>query len=344
MTAKRRRTTEFGIIVPLDRMALAAPRALRNQNVSQSLRQYADECHLYLVGRRPKTCIEPHSVSIDDGLLTARFISRVNSEEAIVDCRWTRHNFKNDVHIDSPWPHNIVTILDADGGLVLRCNASLLLAQAMMYTKSDEQRLPVDAQFLDLAVEYVGKAYGEEGERGAFTRLQSHSTLQRILAELPGDMEAWILMLDSTTYTLLTSIVPISETGDKADQEDDEHIDRIFADPMVDSAIVDVVEGSLIRYFQPPYNIQLKQSFPQPTAKPLAEVYARDLNLVGATIDTRRLSLRLLSAAVRPSFRHEAVFTLHDENDRKNMLDFVDDIERLRSLRSQRDTASQEPT
>jgi len=216
---------------------------------------------------------------------------------------------------------------------VLRRNASVLLAQAVALLDSPSERLPVDIQFLDLEVEYVGKSFGKHGERSAFTRLQSHKTLQRMMAELPRDEELWIVLLDSNTYTILTSMVPQGRRGDAADKEDDARIENMFDSPLGDAAITDIIEGSLIKYFQPRYNVQLKESFPDRRAKPLAEVYARDLNLIGFELDTWDLSLRLGSPVAPFSFEHSATYPLHSEDERKSMLDFVDDIEAMRERR-----------
>lgn len=329
MTPRRKFTSEFGLIVPLDRTVLLEPKALRDSNVNPDLKNYAESCHLYLIGHRPMTCIMPEHTTVEGERITARFISRVNSEEAVVHVSWNHPGLKAGERVDSPWPHNVVRILDAEGRQLLRRNASILLSQAMALLPSVSERGPVDRQFLDLSVDYVGKSFGQAGERGAMTRLSSHSTLQRILTETPREMEIWILLLDSTTYTIVTTLVPVGKRGDAADREDDDRIKRAFDGPMGDAAITDILEGSLIKYFQPPYNVQLKSTFPEPTSKPLSEAYARDLNLIGFELDTSHLSVRLGSSSVPPSFDHAVTFPLHSESERKNMLDFIDDIEVL---------------
>ncbi|MFE3267856.1 hypothetical protein [Streptomyces sp. NPDC059215] len=330
----QRRITEFGMVAELTRSIMLEPRALRDESIPKELLEYANECHLYLIGHRPLTVVDPDSLSVDDDLITARFISYEQSEDAIVECFWRQPGLSGAVSIESDWPHNVLKIKDSSGRQIARGNASYFLAYAMAQTDSDMERLPVDSQFLDLMVDYVGKAYGAEGSRGAITRLQSHSTLQRILTELPRDMEAWIVLLNSDSQTLFTSIVPSGERGDAADLEDDQHLERALSGPLSEEMIVDFLEGSLIKYFQPPYNVQLKKTFPQASAKPLAELYARDLNLVGFELDTKHLSMRLRSTDVRPSFGHVVMYPLHDPEERKDMFDFVDDIEVLRARRA----------
>ncbi|MFJ6459639.1 hypothetical protein ACIQM0_00935 [Streptomyces sp. NPDC091387] len=331
----RRRITEFGVVAEITRSILLEPRALREENFDRDIIEYADKCHLYLIGHRPMTVIDPNSMKVADDVLEGRFISYENSEDAIVDCRWRQPHLSGGASVQSTWPHNIIRILDSNGKQISRGNASYFLQWAMAQSTSDTQRLPVDAQFLDLTVTYVGKAYGADGERGAIKRLQAHSTLQRVLAELPPDRECWIILLGSDRQTNYTSIVPSGEKGDAADLEDDQHLKQGTSSQLTEGILVDVLEGCLIKYFQPKYNVQLKKTFPHATAKPLAEVYSRDLNLVGFDLDVRHLGLRLRSEEVDPSFEHGAMYELHNPAIRKNMFDFVDDIEVLRKRRGE---------
>ncbi|MZG03526.1 hypothetical protein [Streptomyces sp. SID5614] len=305
--------------------------ALRDESIKKEIIDYANGCHLYLIGHRPMTVVDPDSLSVDGTYMTARFISYEKSDDAIIECFWKQPGVTGGVRVETDWPHNVLRVIDASGNQIARGNASLFLAYAMVNMDSDEGRLPVDAQFLDLQVDYVGKAYGSEGERGALTRLQSHKTFQRILAELPRDSEAWIILLNSDTQTLLTTIVPWGKPGDAADIADNKHIERALSGPLTDEMIVDFTEGCLIKYFQPRYNIQLKNTFPHPSSKPLGELYARDLNAVGFELDTRHLGVRLRSEVIDPSFHHGETYSLHSAEDRRDMFDFIDDIDLLRA-------------
>ncbi|MFF9673708.1 hypothetical protein ACF1GS_18745 [Streptomyces eurythermus] len=329
----KRHITEFGMIAVIDRSVMMEPKALRDESISKEILDYASGCHLYLIGHRPLTVVDPESLSVDGKHMTARFISYEQSEDAIVECFWRQPGVVGGVKVLSDWTYNVLRVVDASGAQVARGNASLFLTYAMALAKTDAQRLPVDAQFLDLQVDYVGKAYGSDGERGAVARLQNHKTFQRILAELPRDAEAWVILLNSDTQTLLTSIMPWATAGDSADIADNEHIERALSGPLRDEMVVDFTEGRLIKYFQPRYNVQLKNSFPHPASKPLMELYSRDLNAVGFELDTRHLGLRIRSETVAPSFYHGATYPLHSTEERRSMFDFLDDIDLLRAGR-----------
>lgn len=175
------------MIAVIDRSVMMEPKALRDESLFKDILDYASGCHLYLIGHRPLTVVDPDSLSVDGKHMTARFISYEQSEDAIVECFWEQPGVAGGVKVLSDWPYNVLRVVDASGAQVARGNASLFLTYAMALAKTDSQRQPVDAQFLDLQVDYVGKAYGSDGERGAITRLQNHKTFQRILAELPRD-------------------------------------------------------------------------------------------------------------------------------------------------------------
>ncbi|MFJ4748735.1 hypothetical protein [Streptomyces albogriseolus] len=327
----KRHITEFGMIAVIDRSVMMEPKALRDESLSEEILEYASGCHLYLIGHRPMTVVDPDSLSVDGDYMAARFISYEQSDDAIVECLWKQPGVAGGVEVISDWPYNVLRVVDASGRRVAKGNASLFLTYAVASAESDEQRLPVDAQFLDLQVDYVGKAYGSEGERGALARLQNHKTFQRILAELSRDAEAWVILLNSDTQTLLTSVMPWGTPGDAADLADSEHIERALSGPLTDEIIVDFTEGCLIKYFQPRYNIQLKNTFPRPTSKPLMELYSRDLNAVGFELDTRHLGVRLRSEVVAPSFYHTETYPLHSVEERRSMFDFLDDIDLLQA-------------
>ena len=322
LPSDRRGITEFGLIVSLDRNVLFDPLRLAGDLTAET-EQMLNRFPLYLLGTRPITTIVPGSIKFEAGRMSAEFQSGGTSAEAIVACTWPESRIKPDHRIDCPSPHNVLRVFEESGALLLRRNASSLLAEAMAYVESPERRMPFDLQFLDLGVQYIGKSYGREGSRGAFARLKSHRTFQRVLAELSVESEAWLMLLDSTTHDKITSTVPLSEVGERPDAL---HVDRVVRGLSEDEQLVDLVEGSLIRHFQPPYNVQLKKDFPVASAKSVSGPLAQHVNLVGVEIETERLGLRLFSKIVSPAFEHRPRFHLQSQAEREGMFDFADDV------------------
>jgi hypothetical protein len=86
----------------------------------------------------------------------------------------------------SEWPYEEYVILDeqenlAHGGVV-----------AMILNFLTD---PPDALLLH-EVLYVGQAFGSDGDRSAWDRLKSHSTLQRIYSETRPDKEIWLTLCE----------------------------------------------------------------------------------------------------------------------------------------------------
>src|SRR5262245_30853122 len=95
----KRHITEFGMIAIIDRTVMMEPRALRDQSVPRETLEYASGCHLYLIGHRPMTVVDPESLSVDGECMTARFISYEQSEDAIVECFWAQPGVSGGVKV-----------------------------------------------------------------------------------------------------------------------------------------------------------------------------------------------------------------------------------------------------
>jgi len=68
-----------------------------------------------------------------------------------------------------------------------------------------------------------------------------------------------------------------------------------------------------IRHFQPPSNEELKESFPLPNLKVLADCYDKDFSAFVSEICIDELPFRMISDAVPPFQYHTAKFDLHDD-------------------------------
>gem|GEM_PF-6209307 len=114
-------------------------------------------------------------------------------------------------------------------------------------------------EFQSLSVVYVGKSYGLDGSRTAVDRLsQGHEKLTRVLSEVNDyspSVEAYVLLMDchadfaqmwaeisrENVADVAKAAVALQSGASVADGED----------------VVDVIEGSLIRLFQPEFNERL---------------------------------------------------------------------------------------
>ena len=104
---------------------------------------------------------------------------------------------------------------------------------------------------------YVGQAKGRNGDRMAMDRLEDHSTLQKIYFEKSENypnQDIWLLLLSFDHGRFNGS--------------------RIYSkDDAVDEQAINIIEGALIKYFDPKYNHQLKNTFPNPNHQSYRSFY-----------------------------------------------------------------------
>ena len=183
---------------------------------------------------------------------------------------------------------------------------------------------PKIVRALKFEVLYVGQAFGESGERLAMDRLKEHSTLQRIYFEymrLHPNKEVWIL-LNSFKKQKIMSMA--QSQCSKAD--DDKHMQAIFEKEIPEDQLINIIEGTLIRYFQPEYNVQLKESFPCPRHSSYNECYKLDYNSVSVacTFDQSGGDFGFIIGTNASGYKrdHLISYTFHNETERKAMFDF----------------------
>jgi hypothetical protein len=142
-----------------------------NEIAGKDLLDRLDNCHLYLLGKRPRLSLVPGSVKVADAV-RFKVEYKLGGVTHRSDVRLARSLFAPaDVTIEpSPYPHRELVSRDAKGNVV----AHTLLANYAHVMPSLRQEAK------DLEVIYVGKGV----RRSAQNRLENHSTLQRILAEV----------------------------------------------------------------------------------------------------------------------------------------------------------------
>lgn len=177
-------------------------------------------------------------------------------------------------------------------------------------------------KYLELEVLYVGKAYGEDGNRTAPDRLENHSTLQRIQADMIAnspDKDIW-LVLWSLDSRLIAVIDGATDKVKATEQEDDAHA-NLISQKISEEFETSLAEAALVRYFQPTYNKQFKSTFPHKKHLSYAQGYEWDLNSVIVELGADELTLWSTAAPATP--HHIAQYPLHSEADRKALFDFT---------------------
>lgn len=179
------------------------------------------------------------------------------------------------------------------------------------------RRLSEEQNVVNFDVLYVGQSYGRDGSRNALDRLLKHETLQKIAVKgVPPDRRLNVLMLEiEPGNRIITLMNPRAQDRTSGAERIAAGLDKLFGTSEAER--VTLYEASLIRYFQPPFNREFKDSFPSTDLKVQADCYDKDFAAVVAEICIDELPFRLGSDAVAPSTSHVARFDLHDDAARR---------------------------
>ncbi|MBU5461083.1 hypothetical protein [Anaerostipes sp. MSJ-23] len=140
---------------------------------------------------------------------------------------------------------------------------------------------------LEYEVLYIGQAYGKDGSRTAFDRLESHSTLQKILEEYSGhyaDKHIYILLLEMQS-SLAMSFDGISQNFTKSEEESSKHLTEVCSDLPQENQIINIAEAAMINYFKPAYNVNFVENFPNENHKGYRQYFDLDYNALTVEID-----------------------------------------------------------
>lgn len=114
---------------------------------------------------------------------------------------------------------------------------------------------------------------------------------------------------------MITFINPWAENKEDGNTRIAAGLDKLFGTS--DAERVTLYEASLIRYFQPPFNKEFKESFPSTNLKVLADCYDKDFSALISEICIDELPFKMTSDAAAPSQYHIAKFDLHEDEARQ---------------------------
>ena len=286
--------------MPSDQIQSAGTMDKEAENVSKA-------CHIYLICRRPSTYFIKDTMRHDGKTLEVDVGYRIDGKEE-------RFSYKGEFPLldgavslaVSDYPHREIITYDKDGNEVRGLPASLVSINQGW-----------GSPLKQLEVLYVGQAFGN-GSRTAHERLKSHSTLQKILADSHHkypDGEISVLMVKFEPYELL--ITMDGNSGVKNDNNlENNRFRSIRENPLSEKQQIDLVEATLIRYFQPFYNDKFKIKFPSPKVKVLKKCYELDFSGLVVEINTDELMFRLYSKERALSHHHICNVDIVDEKSR----------------------------
>lgn len=279
-------------------LLLQASELMSDGVMQENQKAISDNCHIYLIGRRPLLHFCPETFAFDNGIVSGNVVYAKCGERKLVPFSVEFPLWDGAVRLElSAFPHREFWTYNAQGEKVRQMSASAL---------TTIHGLHVDLPDLcDVEVLYIGQAYGN-GNRAAFDRLKSHSTLQKILADVQyrtPESEIYLLLFEYHPYRIITMMDGMAD-AEVTGHEDTDRFFSIINNPLDKKQQICLTEAALIRYFQPPYNKIYRDNFPSNKHKILEGCYKLDFSGLVAEINTDELMLKLYSEAIEPSLHH----------------------------------------
>lgn len=265
-----------------------------DKKMVEPFREGLKTCHIYVIGTLPKVD------SIGARQEEQELITSYEVAGAPYELRWPLGADYRLIKNENHW----VVVNDAGDRLVP--NDEVTFA-----------RLSDEFGIYDFKVLYVGQAYGTNGSRNALDRLLKHETLQRIsLKGIPKGQELSLLMLEiEPANRVFTVINPFAEDKTQGTARIASGVAKLFGTSEAER--ITLYEASLIRYFQPVFNTEFRDSFPSTNLKVLRDCYDKDFSAVIAEFSFDDIPFRLFSDAVPPTWNHIASFDLHEDASRQ---------------------------
>ncbi|WP_231942751.1 hypothetical protein [Cupriavidus taiwanensis] len=272
--------------------------------------EISENCHIYLICRRPGFSYDPFSFVYEDGKIKGDLVYKAAGVPHKIPFEREFALYDGAVEVVlSPYPHREIHTLDQNGEMVRYLPATALGIGLGIHV--------AERSLGDLEVLYVGQAYAE-GKRTAIDRLKSHSTLQKILATVQYNMpddEIFVLTFEYAPYRIISMFDGMAKNPIKGEVDEKRFI-SIQNNPLTKHQQICLIEAGLIRYFQPEYNKIYKESFPASDQGILSACYELDFSALAVEINTDELDFSLYSKTVRAKQHHIAQFDLINPRER----------------------------
>jgi len=318
--ARRKYFTEFGINGWNEYALLVHPSDLGRPEIAQEDERYP--FHIYAVCQHPRIRIDPASPRVAQASIDGVFIVCRGAENERVP-----FTIPNRLPHGNPGTVRSMTVTDdgidwamhdGEGQRVSWGRSPMLLRTALPFHDAN-----------DLEILYVGKSFGSSGERTAPSRLASHSTLQRILADMVRrtDVEPLLLLLNYE-YQSMISMDGVTGVYGTTNEEDNAHIRQVLAALYEDGPgheMTSYTEAALIRHYAPTYNKQMFVTFPDAGHVSYQRLYELDLLHLSVVLETKQGPLCCFTwSESQPRLgMHIAEFELHDTKLRAGHLEFL---------------------
>jgi len=284
--SKREYLSEFAVGMYTARWIMIPSSEINtDKEIPLKVQEVLDVCHIYIISKIPSLSFCKDTFEYKDETITGNLLYKINGEKRELSFKQNFPLLDNATGVKvSKYPHREIITFNAENQNIRNLPANLLGLGSQIHVKNKELR--------NLEVLYVGQSYGDSGNRSAIDRLKSHSTLQKILADVQHsspDDEVYVLTFEYMPYQVITIMDGRSNAKIK-DYRDIQRFHSILDNPLTEYQQICLIEAGLIRYFQPTYNKIYKDNFPSEKHKVLEKCYKLDFSGLIIEINTQELS------------------------------------------------------
>ena len=288
----------------------SASQLMSGGKISLEQQELIDNTHIYIISKLPSLAFSRLTFNHIDHKISGILRYKVKGEKREID-------FSTDFHLPedateiriSDYPHRELITYNEKGEKVTYLPASMISTGLGLHVKNKELG--------NLEVLYVGQAFGD-GSRNTFDRLRSHSTCQKILAQVQyedPDSEVYLLAFEYCPYRIFLQFDGKAK-GVISDYRDLNRVRSVIDNPLTIHQQICLAEASLIRYFQPRYNEIYKHNFPNENHKLLQSCYDLDFSGLVVEINTEELMFNLFSNTIVPKEHHICNIEIIDPEER----------------------------
>ena len=291
--SKKQYDIEHALMLHANSFVVMPAAAIYETDRLKEFEEVSKKCHIYFIGLTPRVFLE--DVEQAGQMILLKF--KVGDDP---------------VEVKSKLPDGSSLVKEGQLFRVLGKNGEEYEMDDLDMAQAIKLEHPVHFDVL-----YIGQAYGKTGERAALDRLEKHETLQKISLQVgapPGRQLTVLLLEVISANRMLTTFNPFAMDLSKGKERIRAGIDKFYG--TTEKERVALYEASLIRYFQPRYNKDFKDSFPSTDMKVLKDCYDKDFSSIIAEINFDNLPWELKSEQVPAAHSHTAKHSLHSAEER----------------------------
>ncbi|MDP2371109.1 hypothetical protein [Rhodoferax sp.] len=265
-----------------------------------SFRSMLEGTNVYLICRRRRISVDPHSIEMKGGDIYGRFVAHGGRYREWETVDFTlgpmRHGADGKpIGFTAARPADAfghaLEVVDQQGQYSFIPSCALIARAG--HSLGDRTRLEVL---------YVGQTFGKHGNRLSVDRLSQHTTLQRILADASDDSAQDEVLLLGFQYGNSKNI--LSSAGNTwvdptaSSEEEQTHLMQASKQTFDRKDRVLLAEAALINYFKPRYNIMHRDSFSRgdrQKLKTLKSLLKADFTALIVEANTSNLGAKLWS-------------------------------------------------